>query len=199
MAGAGKSFIHITIHLRLVYARVGVVYMYTRFYVKILKQTYFVRVGQNGLAFRLQLSRCARAALPLSPFCILCVSKSFLHVCANPFNMAPTAGYLQQLLLHSLNTLANILALPVDCLLPSSSFLLPSSCLCLCLLQLLHLSIRRLIRLFNAFLRFCSTVGFCLLFIRSARGGGGASVVRGQTHLRITKRCFYMLNGKSNL
>lgn len=156
---------------------VSVVYIYTRFYVKILKQTYFVRVGQNGLPFRLQLSRCARAALPLSPFCILCVSKSFLHVCANPFNMAPTAGYLQQLLLHSLNTLANILALPVDCLLPSSSFLLPSSCLCLCLclLQLLHLSIRRLIRLFNAFLRFCSTVGFCLLFIRSARGGRGGA------------------------
>lgn len=65
------------------------------------------RVGQKGCKFRLQLSRCAAAAaarrlrlrLRLAPFCILCVSKSFLHVCANPFNMAPTAGYLQQLLL----------------------------------------------------------------------------------------------------
>jgi len=30
-------------------------------------------------------------------------------------------------------------------------------------------------------------------------GSRGIRVAGGQTHLRITKRCFYMLNGKSNL
>lgn len=171
------------------------VYIYIRFYVKILRQTYFVRVGQNGLPFRLQLSRCARAALLLSPFCILCVSKSFLHVCANPFNMAPTAGYLQQLLLHSLNTLANILALPVDCRLPSSSF--PPSCCRLpaasstcCTLASVGLFVYSML-----FFDFAAQLDFAFYLSGVLESG----VLRGQTHLRITKRCFYMLNGKSNL
>lgn len=66
---------------------------------------------------------------------------------------------------------------------------------------LLPLVACQLTRLFNAFLRFCSKVGFRLLSTGLARGWAGqlGQAGGGRTHLRITKRCFYMLNGKSNL
>lgn len=170
-------------------------FIYTHFYyyVKMLKQTYFVR----ELGKRAASSGCScPAVLLLSCVCVFHLFASFvsakvfctfvqIHSIWHPLP-ATSSNFCCYCCIASLNTLANILSL--CCRLAPASVcpsLPPSAC-----------TFRRLIRLFNAFLRFCSTVGFSFL---SRVGGGMRGGDTSQTHLRITKRCFYMLNGKSNL
>lgn len=149
-------------------------FIYTHFYyyVKMLKQTYFVR----ELGKRAASSGCScPAVLLLRCVCVFHLFASFvsakvfctfvqIHSIWHPLPVT-SSSFCCYCCIASLNTLANILSL--CCRLPPATVypsLPPSAC-----------TFRRLIRLFNAFLRFCSTVGFSIL---SRVGGERGEVIR---------------------
>lgn len=164
-------------------------FIYTHFYyyVKMLKQTYFVR----ELAKRAASSGCS------CPVVLLLRGVCVFHLFASFVSAKVFCTFVQ---IHSIWH-----PLPVT----SSSF----CCYC-CIASLNTSSFDYLLPPSASFCRFqlapsVGSFGYSMLFFDFAaqldfpfyqqwverRRGGDTS----QTHLRITKRCFYMLNGKSNL